>query len=271
MESRRLNQTASSSSSSLVLSPDNIILFDGTGKEAETPIETKLELKNTSDRYLVFKIKTTRPKQYVVKPNSGVVQPRSASSIKITLNSTVNKEVKGQGQFSLRDEYAKHKFQVQAMYSDQMLSQGDVQAKFQLVKVADEEKKLKCSWRNVKLQDGTLFTHTAEGAPLTGSLSGMASQKLESVDEERRSQQSAASLEPRRLDIANPQSPPAFTVPAPASVTETRKSSSQPAAVPVKAAKAVEDIANQKTAPLNVILVLVAFVLGVLFARSAGL
>ena len=69
----------------------------------------------------------------------------------------------------------------------------------------------------------------------------------------------------------NPQSPPAFTVPAPASVTETRKSSSQPAAVPVKAAKAVEDIANQKTAPLNVILVLVAFVLGVLFARSAGL
>ena len=54
--------------------------------EAETPIETKLELKNTSDRYLVFKIKTTRPKQYVVKPNSGVVQPRSASSIKSESN-----------------------------------------------------------------------------------------------------------------------------------------------------------------------------------------
>jgi hypothetical protein len=40
-----------------------------------------LHLKNTSDRYMVYKIKTTRPEQYLVKPFAGVVQPRSVAKV----------------------------------------------------------------------------------------------------------------------------------------------------------------------------------------------
>jgi len=40
-----------------------------------------MKLKNPSDRKVCFKIKTTAPKKYCVKPNSGVVDPSSEVQI----------------------------------------------------------------------------------------------------------------------------------------------------------------------------------------------
>jgi hypothetical protein len=45
-------------------------------------VETTLKLINNSDNYAVFKIKTTRPKAYCVRPNSGCISPHTAQEVK---------------------------------------------------------------------------------------------------------------------------------------------------------------------------------------------
>lgn len=35
-------------------------------------VQAQMVLKNPTDRYVVFKVKTTAPKQYCVRPNSGM-------------------------------------------------------------------------------------------------------------------------------------------------------------------------------------------------------
>jgi hypothetical protein len=45
-----------------------------------------LKLKNTSSSAVAFKVKTTAPKNYLVKPSAGVIAANSDADIKITLN-----------------------------------------------------------------------------------------------------------------------------------------------------------------------------------------
>lgn len=46
-----------------------------------TAVSSYMTLKNPSDRKVCFKIKTTAPKRYCVKPNSGVVDPNTEVQI----------------------------------------------------------------------------------------------------------------------------------------------------------------------------------------------
>ncbi|CAN1332056.1 Vesicle-associated protein 1-2 [Linum perenne] len=46
--------------------------------ELKKQISSSLQLSNKSDNYVAFKVKTTNPKKYCVRPNTGVVPPRSA-------------------------------------------------------------------------------------------------------------------------------------------------------------------------------------------------
>jgi len=46
-----------------------------------TAVTSSMKLKNPSDKKVCFKIKTTAPKRYCVKPNSGVVDPTSEVQI----------------------------------------------------------------------------------------------------------------------------------------------------------------------------------------------
>ncbi|KAF7009984.1 hypothetical protein CFC21_024463 [Triticum aestivum] len=48
-------------------------------------ISCSMELTNKTDDYLAFKVKTTSPKKYCVRPNSGIVPPRSTSSVVVTM------------------------------------------------------------------------------------------------------------------------------------------------------------------------------------------
>uniref|UniRef100_A0A453CFE5 MSP domain-containing protein n=2 Tax=Aegilops tauschii subsp. strangulata TaxID=200361 RepID=A0A453CFE5_AEGTS len=48
-------------------------------------ISCSMELTNRTDDYLAFKVKTTSPKKYCVRPNSGIVPPRSTSSVVVTM------------------------------------------------------------------------------------------------------------------------------------------------------------------------------------------
>lgn len=38
-------------------------------------VTTNLKLKNPSDKRVCFKVKTTAPRRYCVRPNSGVIDP----------------------------------------------------------------------------------------------------------------------------------------------------------------------------------------------------
>ncbi|CAI8600696.1 unnamed protein product [Vicia faba] len=53
--------------------------------ELRKQISSSLELSNKSDNYVAFKVKTTNPKKYFVKPNHGVMLPMSTCDVKVTM------------------------------------------------------------------------------------------------------------------------------------------------------------------------------------------
>ncbi|XP_044491519.1 vesicle-associated protein 1-2-like [Mangifera indica] len=53
--------------------------------ELRKQISCSLQLSNKSDDYVAFKVKTTNPKKYCVRPNTGVVLPRSTCDVIVTM------------------------------------------------------------------------------------------------------------------------------------------------------------------------------------------
>ncbi|CAL9082324.1 unnamed protein product [Musa acuminata var. zebrina] len=59
--------------------------------ELKFPFELKkqsscsMQLINKTDQYVAFKVKTTNPKKYCVRPNTGVVLPRSTCDVTVTM------------------------------------------------------------------------------------------------------------------------------------------------------------------------------------------
>ncbi|XP_071689913.1 vesicle-associated protein 2-1-like isoform X1 [Rutidosis leptorrhynchoides] len=53
--------------------------------ELEKPSHCDLKVSNTTDTNVAFKVKTTSPKKYFVRPNTGVIQPRDSCTIRVTL------------------------------------------------------------------------------------------------------------------------------------------------------------------------------------------
>jgi len=88
----------------LNLDPSSELVFVGPHTEI---ISTKLRLDNPSDRYVYFKVKTTAPKHYCVRPNSGVIKPRSGAEISVHLQPVDQPS-------SLERDGAKHKFMIQS-------------------------------------------------------------------------------------------------------------------------------------------------------------
>ncbi|KEH29156.1 MSP (major sperm protein) domain protein [Medicago truncatula] len=81
---------ASSSESKLKNQEDSFYLYIHP-QELHFPLELKkniscsLQLWNKSDNYLAFKVKTTIPEKYCVRPNIGVLLPTSISDITVTM------------------------------------------------------------------------------------------------------------------------------------------------------------------------------------------
>ena len=48
-------------------------------------VTTEMKLKNPSEKKVCFKVKTTAPKRYCVRPNSGILDPGSSTSITGTI------------------------------------------------------------------------------------------------------------------------------------------------------------------------------------------
>ncbi|KAL8126247.1 hypothetical protein AgCh_013511 [Apium graveolens] len=77
------------SSSTTQFQSDELITIDPL--DLKFPLELKkqitcsFQLSNKSDHHVAFKVKTTNPKKYSVRPNNGIVLPRSQSNVTVTM------------------------------------------------------------------------------------------------------------------------------------------------------------------------------------------
>ncbi|KAL7183994.1 hypothetical protein ACSBR2_026212 [Camellia fascicularis] len=53
--------------------------------ELRKQISSSFQLLNKTDKHVAFKVKTTNPKKYSVRPNNGVVLPRSTCNVIVTM------------------------------------------------------------------------------------------------------------------------------------------------------------------------------------------
>ncbi|KAG8663979.1 vesicle-associated protein 1-3 isoform X1 [Manihot esculenta] len=66
-------------------------LLDIQPTELKFPFELKkqsscsMQLTNKSDKYVAFKVKTTNPKKYSVRPNTGVILPGTTCNVSVTM------------------------------------------------------------------------------------------------------------------------------------------------------------------------------------------
>ncbi|XP_022757018.1 vesicle-associated protein 1-2-like isoform X2 [Durio zibethinus] len=93
---RKLAETRQSLISPAAISPDPITMSTGEllsiePQELQFPFELRkqiscsLNLSNKTDNYVAFKVKTTNPKKFSVRPNTGVVLPRSTCNVIVTM------------------------------------------------------------------------------------------------------------------------------------------------------------------------------------------
>ncbi|CAL1297108.1 unnamed protein product [Larinioides sclopetarius] len=93
----------------LILEPASELHFVGPFTDVVT---SYLKLMNPIDRRVCFKVKTTAPKKYCVRPNSGVLEPKQVVNVAVMLQP-----------FDYNpSEKNKHKFMVQTM----IMPDGDV-------------------------------------------------------------------------------------------------------------------------------------------------
>lgn len=90
--------------------PEQILLIEPQGElrfrgPFTSPVTTYMKLTNPSDHKVYFKIKTTAPKKYCVRPNSGALKPKGVIEIAVCL----------QPFDFVPGEKNKHKFMVQTV------------------------------------------------------------------------------------------------------------------------------------------------------------
>ncbi|XP_039255586.2 vesicle-associated membrane protein-associated protein A-like isoform X1 [Styela clava] len=114
----------------LKIDPPQEIKFKGPFKDVVT---STLQLTNPSEKRVCFKVKTTAPRRYCVRPNSGFVESQA----------TVNISVMLQPFDSDPNELLKHKFMVQTMFAPDAVD--DMEALWKEASPADlMDSKLKC-------------------------------------------------------------------------------------------------------------------------------
>ncbi|XP_060775060.1 vesicle-associated membrane protein-associated protein B/C isoform X4 [Neoarius graeffei] len=86
----------------LLLEPQHELKFRGPFSDVVT---TTLKLANPSDRNVCFKVKTTAPRRYCVRPNSGVIEAGTSVNVSVMLQPFDYDP----------NEKSKHKFMVQSL------------------------------------------------------------------------------------------------------------------------------------------------------------
>ncbi|CAH1964051.1 unnamed protein product [Acanthoscelides obtectus] len=125
----------------LQIEPQNELRFRGP---FVVPVTSYMKLTNPSDKTVMFKIKTTAPKKYCVRPNAGILDPNSSIQIAICLQPF---------QFDPAEKN-KHKFMVQSTFAPEGdISVDQVWKEIQPDQLMDS--KLKCVFEMVVDQNAT--------------------------------------------------------------------------------------------------------------------
>lgn len=85
--------------------------------ELKKQISCSLQLSNKTDECVAFKVKTTSPKKYCVRPNSGIVLPRSTCDVIVTMQAQRE---------APPDMQCKDKFLIQSVIVDQGVTARDI-------------------------------------------------------------------------------------------------------------------------------------------------
>jgi len=121
----------------LQIEPDSELVFRGPFKDVVTTI---LKLTNPSDQKVCFKVKTTAPKRYCVRPNCGLIDPSGSVNVAVMLQPFDYKD---------ENENKRHKFLVQSVIPTGEIADitpGDVEALWKSLpdKYPLMDSKLKC-------------------------------------------------------------------------------------------------------------------------------
>lgn len=125
----------------LIIDPQSELKFRGP---FNVPVTSYMKLTNPSDKKVLFKIKTTAPKKYCVRPNSGVLDPKSVIEIAICLQPFIFDPA----------EKNKHKFMVQTVFAPE----GDVNLDALWKDISPDQlmdSKLKCVFEMPVVEGGT--------------------------------------------------------------------------------------------------------------------
>ncbi|KAJ6662188.1 hypothetical protein lerEdw1_012654 [Lerista edwardsae] len=139
----------------LVLDPPTDLKFKGPFTDVVT---TNLKLRNPSDRKVCFKVKTTAPRRYCVRPNSGIIDPGSSVTVSVMLQPFDYDP----------NEKSKHKFMVQTIFAPSNIT--DMEAVWKEAKPEElMDSKLRCVFEMPNEND-KLQREVAEPNPLAVGL-----------------------------------------------------------------------------------------------------
>ncbi|XP_026230319.1 VAMP (vesicle-associated membrane protein)-associated protein A, like [Anabas testudineus] len=139
----------------LVLDPPADLRFKGPFTDVVT---TNLKLKNPSDKRVCFKVKTTAPRRYCVRPNSGVIDAGAAVNISVMLQPFDYDP----------NEKSKHKFMVQTIFAPPNVT--DMDALWKEAKPDDlMDSKLRCVFELPSENDKVNDVEVPKAAPVTNS------------------------------------------------------------------------------------------------------
>eukprot|EP00049_Salpingoeca_infusionum_P024073 m.14676 g.14676 ORF g.14676 m.14676 type:complete len:297 (-) comp6394_c0_seq1:319-1209(-) len=268
------------------ITPSTIVFKASPGQK----IVGQMKIQNLVNSPVAYKIKTTRPKSYIVKPIHGLLGPREEVPIEITLTNTED----------LPDDASKHKFQVhvtdsprviQAVQKSHAVPKGEeskedskqaaeelAQQWRQLTAANSQQLKLKCAWIDIPLKTGPWSSAKNVKRTSSRATSGSALKR----------EQPRVEAIPAAAAPAQVQKSPSQTAPKPASVTAAKPSTSATpsatkptpststtvktvAPTPVattaqaKPATALAPAPAVQAGGANVILILIAFILGIIF------
>ncbi|KAG7455488.1 hypothetical protein MATL_G00257240 [Megalops atlanticus] len=142
----------------LILDPPNDLRFKGPFTDVVT---TNLKLKNPSDRPVCFKVKTTAPRRYCVRPNSGLIDAGATVTISVMLQPFDYDP----------NEKSKHKFMVQTIFAPPNAS--DMEAVWKDAKPDDlMDSKLRCIFELPTENDKVNDAEPSKAAPVLNSSKG---------------------------------------------------------------------------------------------------
>ncbi|XP_030608015.1 VAMP (vesicle-associated membrane protein)-associated protein A, like [Archocentrus centrarchus] len=140
----------------LILDPPSDLRFKGPFTDVVT---TNLKLKNPSDRRVCFKVKTTAPRRYCVRPNSGVIDAGASVSISVMLQPFDYDP----------NEKSKHKFMVQTIFAPPNVT--DMDSLWKDAKPDDlMDSKLRCVFELPSENDKVNDVEVTRSAPVMNSV-----------------------------------------------------------------------------------------------------